>query len=339
MSSIHDVAKLANVSTATVSRALNSGLEMVKEETLDRVLAACREVGYTPNAAGRSLRRMTSDVFGVLSYPSCRRLFSDLFYLHIFEGVEVAMIEHNKNLLISGFNANKEQRQRPKFMADGSVAGMLLLGIYPENELLWLAEGSLVPTVLVDTYSPTLGCDAVLSDGAKAFAEIAWRFKECGHERIMIVSHAYPDYNKGVRMGAFLEAASACGYPNSQVFTYTQIKTDLDPMMEYQPAVDLIKKNGVTAVAANHDRMALELKRVLEANDLRVPEDVSLIGYDSVEGSTTEGWLSTYYFDQQLLGRMGAELILERTENPDLPCQKRMIQSEFIDRGSLRKLN
>ena len=140
-------------------------------------------------------------------------------------------------------------------------------------------------------------------------------------------------------MGAFLDAASACGYPNSQVFTYTQIKTDRDPMMEYQPVVDLIKKNGVTAVAANHDRMALDLKGALEANNLRVPEDVSLIGYDSWEGSATEDWLSTYYFDQHLLGRMGVELILERTENPDLPSQKRIIKSEFIDRGSLRKLN
>ena len=339
MSEIHKVAELAGVSTATVSRALNFGTGKVKEDTLKRVLKACKQVGYTTNSAGRNLRRKTSDAFGVLAYPSCLHLFNDPYYLHIFEGVEMAMVEHNKNLLISGYNANKEQRQRPKFVADGSVAGMLMLGIFPEEEMLWAIEGALVPAVLVDTYSPTLACDAVLTDGAEAFASTARRFKECGHERIMMVTHAYPDYNKGIRMGAFIESAAACGYPGSQVFTYAQVETDDDSMAAYQPAVELIKKNGVTAVAVNHDRMGLHLKAALEANGLRVPEDVSLVGYDAVERSPSSTWLSTYKTDLRQLGFIGGELIIERTEDPDLPLQKRLLQPEFLDRGSLRKLD
>jgi len=124
---IKDVAQEAKCSIATVSCVLNNRGRIGKA-TQKRVREACKKLGYYPSAAGRNLRSRRTESIGILFYPSCAHIFHDVFYSEIMEGLEEELTNANQNLLLAGYDISTQHDDLPKFIREGSVDGVILMG-------------------------------------------------------------------------------------------------------------------------------------------------------------------------------------------------------------------
>ena len=328
--SVKDVAKLAQVSTATVSRAFNNP-ELLNQSTLDAVMKACEELNYTQNSVGRNLRTNRTDSYGVIFYPSCREIFASPFYQRIFEGIESLMVEKRMNIMLSGYDTSAKLDRKPKFLTDSSVDGVILLG-GSESDLTGLLKGVSTPVLMLDATAP--GVDSVLPDNEQPFKDLVKQFKRQGHRRIAMVTHAESDHNRDKRLSAFKQGAKNAGYTNRTSFVHLVPERRSNKKEDYAGLFELIEKRKMTAVCTNHDTLALEIQKFARARKVKIPEDFVLVGFDDLPEAREAGWLSTHWINKVEMGRIGAEMIIERAKDPSIKPRTRIVAPEFVERKS-----
>jgi LacI family transcriptional regulator len=328
---IKDVAAEAKCSIATVSCVLNNRGRIGKA-TQKRVREACKKLGYYPSAAGRNLRSRRTESIGILFYPSCAHIFHDVFYSEIMEGLEEELTRANQNLLLAGYDISTEHEDLPKFIREGSVDGVILMGGCPDDFKQQLSQVSL-PFLLLDTDIRGVSIDSVTSDGFRAMLEMVDHIHRKGHRRVLMLRHKYDNYNETARCMGF-EAETRRLDMESEV---VRIKTN-----DEATQVILERMEGdhpITAVCTVNDDMAADIMTKLMARGITVPDPISITGCDDTRFSkTTHPPLTTLRIDRKQMGVEGAKTILRRIADPDAPMRKLVIPSELVIRESVRQL-
>jgi len=315
-STLQDVARVAGVSTATVSRTLSSP-NVVSESTRQKVSKAVQDTGYRVNRAARNLRTQRSDSVLVL-LPD----LANPFFSNILEGISQGLSRKGYSMLIASTKQVQDSGDRlVNYLDDARADGMIILdgGLKPDvvrsleeapqsNNIVFACEwieGTPFPSVRSENHQGT--CDAVRY------------LYSLGHRKIAHVTGPEGNVLMHVRRDAFVEEIAALGLmlkPKWIIPGDFSLKGGQLAAKEW-----LAMEDRPTAVFCASDQIALAFIAELKRNKISVPEDVSVMGFDDI--GLAEHFvpsLTTIRQDRMLLGRTAAELLLGRIE---LPIAKR----------------
>lgn len=324
---INDVAKRAGVSYQTVSRVINDH-PYVAETTRSSVLQAITELGYQPNRAAKSLASSRSQTLGLIVCGmdfygpaqmvinierAARSVGYDLIFSSPADSSEQAM--RSSIEILSGWRVDGILAITPMFCEAAIQIGQFC----PQTPFVQIdiTQGSPTPSVLVDQgYGSRLVTQHLIDLGHTQIGEISgpmdWFGAVARHE-----SWLHTLYAAGLTPGPSLEGnwSAQSGYWAAQ-----QI---------------LAHQRPFTALVVGNDQMALGAMRALREAGLRIPADVSVVGYDDIpEAAFYEPPLTTIQQDFDALGKKGVEYLMERIEHPSAPLEQRVIYPCLIKRLS-----
>ncbi len=302
---IHDVAKRAGVSTATVSRALATP-DLVSDEARARVMAAIKATGYTPNVAARNLRaRRTMMVLVIV--PN----IANDFFAEILRGIDDELVASGYGLIIGNLD-NKEERE-PRYVDlvfSGQVDAVLSLSarVPIGNGRAMTAAGLPMATICVGV--PESGLPFVMVDNHKAGLAAARHLVELDHRRFGYIAGPADNMNDVQRRAGFVAGLEAAGIDSCQTVFWPG-----DFYFDAGAAAGrdfLSRAERPTAIFAASDYMAIGFMKTVTLRGVRVPEDVSVVGFDGIQFSEVVApTLTTIRQPRHELGRVGARLILE----------------------------
>lgn len=331
ISSIKEIARLAGCSIATVSNTLNNK-GRISQEVRERVLELCAKHGYAPNSAGRNLRRRQMETVGLLYYPSCAAIFRNIFYAEIVEALEATMESRGYDMLLSGFDSSVADQITPRFIRQGKVDGIILLGGFPRTEVRKMVSYAL-PVLHLDNYRERIKIDYVTTDGFAACSHIVDHLVRLGHRRIVFMAHSHEDTNADQREAGFLAAVKRHDLPPTLSISIRNFAGTDDGYERLRPL--LMSKRPPTAVLCVNDTLAVEIIAKAQTDGFKVPADLSVFGYnDDQHSRNCSPPLSTVKVDKAALGRIGSETIIKRIQDPDTPVTAMLLPVELVHRAS-----
>ena len=336
---IRDVARAAGVGIGTISRVLNSSSQ-VSRKTRTRVIDAIRRLGFRPNAqARRILKRRAEMVCFLLS----NRDFLHPFHARILQGVESYASGLKQHVLFAGLHYSPRTLPDridlpPVLQEHGLIDGVILAGtIYPN--LLRRIESIHMPFVAfmnnVMGMEEEQQFDQVgFDDFDGALNSTRYLISE-GHRQIVFAGDiSYPwlhrrfeGYRQGMRENRLKPVLIMPR--NSQSFVDFGQKS----------AARILPQSRPTAVVAGNDEIAYGLWRSLSRHGVKVPEQISLVGFDDREEAVLmDPPLSTVRVHKEEIGETCMKMLLERLHHPHMGFSRRILPTEFVIRGTVRRL-
>jgi LacI family transcriptional regulator len=332
---IKDVARLAGVSPATASQALN-GHPRVHATTRQRVVDAAAQLRYAPNLHGRRLARRRAECLAVVQGRNLATVFSDSFYRVVLGGVAETIHARGFSLVITPAPRTGATRaDLVRALGQGSVDGALVVGVPDDDWLLALLDRQL-PLVLVDTHIPGMAVPAVSPDYAEGARMGTAHLLGLGHRRVAFLGAAvaYP-FGRETMDGYTAALAEAGVRPEPDLVQRADI--GVEPAIAATRAL-LAARPPPTALFAVTDVMAIGAIRAARAQGLRVPEDLAVVGMDDVELSGYfDPPLTTVRIAKEEMGRLAAErlmALIEASDGPDGGAGVVRVAPELVVRAS-----
>ncbi len=330
MATSEEVARLAGVSRATVSRALN-GSARISDNARERVHAAVTALGYEPDVVAQSLVRQRSRVIAVGLFPEANGLplshlgqTSLYFYLGVVENIEREAVSLGYDLLLPSQPYGKSPNNYIRSLQTRRVAGSILL--HASEARIRALIHSAIPSVFIDRIVQGSHASYIKSDNIDGARQATEHLLALGHRRIAFLIGSTIDLAGLERLLGCQQALAQAGIaPDSGLVCQSGWNID----EAYEAArVLLAERRDFTAIVAGSDFMAMGILRALTEEGLRVPDDVSLIGFDDIEFCHyTTPPLTSVRQDRVAMGR-GAVVrlvaMIEGTEEPSpliLPTQ------------------
>jgi LacI family transcriptional regulator len=302
---MQQIAAAAGVSVTTVSHTI-SGKRPVNPETARRIRRLIEEFGYVPDAGARRLKSGRSEMIG-LAVPD----ISHWYFGRIARGVEEMANEYDYGVIICSTSNSDPRREKRYFnlLRTRSIEGLIYTAsreISPTDELMKISASS-SPIVLADEDIVELsGVPSVTSLNAEGARALGRHVRDLGHTRAVILA-GFPGLRSTVeRVAGFRESFAGA----------LVLHGDFEMQSGYDLVADLLAhETKFTALFACNDFMAIGAMRRLREEGLRIPEDVSVVGFDDVDmaGVVTPG-LTTVRQDMLEIGRQSARLLIEGLE-------------------------
>jgi len=307
-----DVAHHAGVSVSTVSYVLNDSGPVAAERRA-RVLDAIRVLEYAPNESARSLKRRSASTIGLV-VPD----LANQFFALLAEGVERAASERDVLVVLCAPEATgKDEPHHTRLLRSQRLDGVIYLsgsGASP-SALLELSRSG--PVVLVDEQVPGFDLPAVVSDSRTGAREIAQHVLEQGHRRVAIISGPLSLWTAQQRLAGYREAFAAAGLDPDSV---PVLGGDYRQASGRQLAGEVLSADPATrptALLCANDLMAIGALEYCKAAGLRVPDDVSLTGFDDLPFvSLLTPSLTTVRQPASDMGARAVTRLFELLENP-----------------------
>lgn len=305
--SIYDVAKRSGLSVVTVSRVLNKD-PSVREKNRQKVLQAMKELAYHPKAAARSLAKGRTGLVGMMIST-----LDDSFFDEVTKEISHQLAERGYYLTLSIVSGEEEDRSSMFFHED-HVDGVILLS--PMNEIsttLELKERN-IPYVLIDHQFPAPAVPTIAIDNYAGAMMAVNHLIELGHQEISFIGGPEMFLSSRERERGFRDAMERAG------LTPFSIEPGDFQIASGQAAADRWIAAGTipTGVFAADDHMALGVMDVCKSAGIRIPKDISIVGFDDqLFGSQFRPKLTTVRQPAERIGRKAVELLLERIEKPD----------------------
>ena len=331
MATIYDVARAAGVSAKTVSRVLN-GDAPVGKTTRDTVQLAIADLGYVPSKAARTMRSSRSGLVGLITgaislsgEPAESRGLPDLL---IVQGFQRGMTDAGRTLMIADTGGRQAEVPRlVRTFLEHRVEGLVYVADYhQEVELPPVPKAT--PLVLLNCFD-RIGSPAVVPDDRGCQEALVARLIAAGHRRIGYLTLGPKMTATPLRVAGYRAAHAAAGLPADPALvrsakpdgapeTSGHLLAELDALLALTPPP--------TVICCGNDEMAMRVYGMLRSRGLRVPEDVSVAGFDNhrVIAETLYPPLTTVELAYTAMGRRGAEMLLRqiagagRPEAPDI---------------------
>lgn len=320
-----DIAREAGTSASTASRAL-SGHGYVSADARERLLAAAERLGYVPNVWAQTLKRRTSRIVGVA--------VSDLgneFYARLASGIEETLRDARYQMILLGDNsqADEELAGARTFMTM-RAPGVILTPVGGEATELLLSRG--VAVVEVDRRVASGPCDAVVIDNERGAFAATSHLLTLGHVRIGLL-HADTQWTTDAgRLRGYLSAHEAMSVPVDERLILPIAFHARDAEERIAALLDIERP---TALFAANNLLTEQAWRVLRRRGLRLPQDVSLVGFDDLPWmEMVEPGITAVLQPTTELGRRAARLLLRRIADPLREPTVEVLQPSLILRGS-----
>jgi DNA-binding LacI/PurR family transcriptional regulator len=317
--SIREVAARAGVSPATVSRVFTRP-EAVATDTRHRVLAVADELRYTPNPVARSLAQGRTGNIGIV-VPDIANSFSAV----ITKAVQQEARRDGYTLFVAGSDEVAQDEERWARAMAAQVDGLLLLSpLMPDEALMALTE--ITPVVMTNRLLD--GIPAVLTDSYEGAVQAVEHLHALGHRRVVYL--AGPDgYSNDVRLRGFRDACTRLG----------MVAEELGPFHARFSAgvraADLVLATAATGVVAYNDEVAVGVLNRLADRDVRVPEDVSVVGFDDTQlAEMVTPRLTTVRIPAAAAGTAAVGMLLDVVAGRPVAVRRLRLEAELVVRSS-----
>ena len=336
---LYDVARLAGVSTATVSRVVH-GQDRVRDSTRARVQQIIEELGYVPDGAAQSLSRRRKDVIGLVCLERRAKQYDIenmnlLYYDEILRGVEARIRDcSNWSLLITFLQAGQEGAYLRLQSLLGKVDGLIIAeGIIDPPLLVRLGER--VPVVVIAGDPQERAADVVTSDNwSGAAALVTHLIVEHGKRRLFYLDGP-PDVSDARERRLAFEAVLRA-HPRCQLVGCYPGQFNVQSGEE--AGTRLVAEHGgflPDALVCANDQMAIGALQAFAQAGVRVPQDVAVAGFDDIyPGSLSQPPLTTVHQAMGLLGERACARLLDRIGRPSLRPQVELLPTELVLRSS-----
>ncbi|MDX3491156.1 LacI family DNA-binding transcriptional regulator [Streptomyces turgidiscabies] len=325
-----DVARLAGVSPATVSFVLNQTAgQTISDETRQRVLQAVAELDYRPNRAAQGLRQGRSATIGFVSHDTDFGVFA----ASAIKGAHEVSIRHGNLLLL--VNTGGSNRQAAHLVGEllDRQADALIFAVAGTRSVVLPPGAGRVPTVLLNCFVPDDSVPSIVPDEERGGREATQALLDLGHRDIAYLTGTVSGWATKARLRGFRTALRAAGLDPKD---HTVLSGNYHADSGYELARTLLRRGPLpTAVMCGNDRMAVgALLALLEAG-IRVPEDMSVMGYDDQFELAAEihPALSTVRLPYDAMGRLAAEQ-LAAADDPALRTGRTLVHCPLVMRDS-----
>ena len=331
MITIKDIAKLANVSQSTVSKALNDRSD-VGEATKARIRQLVEEYNFTPNAFGKALKNKYTENIGIIFCREPKPLSTNPFYSRVLEGIEAEIALNGYNLILH-ILTKSDQVQLPKMIREGQVDGVILVGIFKTEFIDLILEQNL-NVVLVDPKVTMQNCSQVLIDNEQGGFLITQYLIERGHRHIGFMSGDLARWSFKLRYDGYKKALNHYGiaFDESLVVTggiekgYEHVKT-------------LIENKKITAVFSTNDLNAIYGYKAISEHNLKVPDDISVVGFDDIDmAKYATPPLTTVRVYKEELGSLAVRNLFRAIKAKEKIIETTIVPVKVIERESVRSL-
>ena len=322
MATSEEVAQLAGVSRATVSRALN-GSARVSDEAKKRVHEAIAALGYEPDVVAQSLVRQRSRMISVsffsenTDHPFAQfGQTSQYFYLSVIESIEREAVAQGYDLLLPSHPHGRSAENYVRSLRTRRVAGCIML--HATNAHIQALIHSAIPTVFIDRMAQGSHATYVKSDNTEGARQATAYLLSLGHRRIAFLTGSTTDLAGLERLLGCQQALAQAGMaPDASLIRQSGWNVD----EAYEAAKTLIaERRDFTAIVAGSDFMAIGILRALTEQGIRVPENVSLIGFDDIDFCQyTSPPLTTVRQDRVAMGQGAVQRLLAMIEGTGEP--------------------
>jgi DNA-binding LacI/PurR family transcriptional regulator len=327
-----DVAKLAGVSQSSVSRVLNADSSReVKDKTREKVLAAAKELGYKPNIIARSMISRKTDIIGVVIGNPVGP-----FYSKIMMNLMTKIQEQGKQCLMFTVEAGEDIDKILQRVLQYQVDGIIITAAALSPEMANLCIQNETPIVLFNRFVADLNISSVYCDNIEAGRIVAKFLWEKGYKNIAYIGYEKDAASEVERKIGFYGKLREYG-----IYNVPGERADYTYESGYKAAIRLLKQdNPPEAIFCSSDLIAMGAMDAARLEmGLKVPEDVSIIGFDNIPMA---GWpsynLTTVHQPVEELGAETMEILSELIKNPEKGPITRMLRMELVERGSTNKV-
>jgi DNA-binding LacI/PurR family transcriptional regulator len=336
--SIKDIAKSAGVAISTVSNVINNK-DLVTDKTRDKVLRKIDKLGYKPNLLAQSLRTQKTKTIGAIVYD-----ISNPFVARIVKGMEEVAKKRGYIMVLScTFNDAAEEERQISVLINQFIDGLLIISGSDNAEIYKKAAMKKVPVVFVDRELENMGGGCVIIDNIQAAKSAVDYLVSLGHKEIGYIS--YPVGSQTIianRFKGYCEGLESNKIPYNEDFVVIDDAymdqelegKDMDITFNLMQAY--ISKNKLpTAFITISDIIAYGLLKALRVNNIKVPQEVSVIGFDNIIfDDYVCPPLSTVKQPKKLMGITGMNLLLDIVEGKVVEKKKIILPTKIVVRES-----
>lgn len=318
MTTIKDIAKVAGVSVTTVSRALN-GYSDVSEKTRKKIEQVAKELNYSPNTIARSLVMNKSKTIGLLISGLNQSSIKDNFTFEVLAGLNQYVGETEYDLVIFSTTSTKQREKTySQLCRERKVDGAIISGIRTDDPYLKEVVESDIPCVLIDIpiHSSTVGY--VTTDNVLGAKHGVQHLIELGHQNIaMINGHEYAFVSRQ-RLEGYIQAFEGAGISINPNWI---VNGDFEETKAEEQAINLLESYPeITAIFCASDLMAMGVIKAAKRLNKRIPEDLSIVGYDDILlAAHITPALTTIAQNKVQMGYEAAKLLIKMLETDDVP--------------------
>ena len=301
---IIDVADALGLSTATVSKVIHGKTEKISDETVKRVQQELERSGYIPNMAGILLARNNSRIIGVVVNDNVKyegRVLEDGF---VMSSLNALSHEVNKKGYFLWIKTTADIREIPVFASMWNMDGLILMG-FCEADYEQLRNQMRISFVVYDGYFEN--CSKVVNlviDHYDGGYQAGRYFRELGHKKALCISDNYICMDKE-RIDGFCKA-----FQPGKTMVWQIPNNEKNRRIFYQKRLNDLVRSNVSAVFAVSDFYALEFMHFLQAKDIRIPEDIQIIGFDdNMASRESNPTLTTIHQDASLRAKTAIECL------------------------------
>lgn len=332
MVSMKDISVVCGVSVATVSKALNDQSD-IGEETKKRIRQTAKDLGYFPNSAAKALKTNRSDNIGVLFVDEAQSGLTHDYFAYVLDSFKRTAEERGYD--ITFINCSKAGENRMSYLEHArsrSFDGVVIACIdFNDPEVIELVESD-IPVVTIDhEFDNRI---AVISDNIKGMRDLLTYIYEQGHRKIAYIHGADSAVTRN-RLSSFYRTAEALGLTIPEKYikeaAYRSTKASYDRTLEL---LDL--DDPPTCILYPDDFASFGGLNAIQERGLKVPEDISIAGYDGIRiGRHIFPQLTTLKQDTDQIGRKAAEILFELIENPGCKLKQEVVEGEVFQGGTV----
>ncbi|WP_090397924.1 ribose operon transcriptional repressor RbsR [Kosakonia radicincitans] len=329
MATMKDVARVAGVSTSTVSHVINKD-RFVSDAVREKVEAAIKTLNYAPSALARSLKINQTRTIGMLITAS-----TNPFYSELVRGVERSCFERGYSLVLCNTEGD-EQRMNSNLetLMQKRVDGLLLLCTethQPSQEIMLRYPS--IPTVMMD-WAPFNGDSDLIQDNSLLGGDMATQYLiNKGFTRIACITGPLDKTPARLRLEGYREAMTRAGLT---IREGDEIESDFEFGGGFDAMQTLLAMNErPQAVFIGNDAMAVGAYQALYQAGLKIPQDMAIVGYDDIElARYMTPPLTTIHQPKDELGELAIDVLIHRIAEPGLQQQRLQLTPILIERGS-----
>jgi LacI family transcriptional regulator len=334
---IQEVARQAGVSIGTASNVMHGKSELHSPKTAQKVWESARSLGYRSNHLARSLARQRTATLGVVTERHQPMMIRNLYFSYLLDGFLEHAVPHTYQIkLISVLN--DDPQNGVLHIENGTVDGAVLIAPVIDSPLLSWAQQSRLPVVVIGSTLPeSFGLTCVDVDNEQATRQaIEWLIQQ-GHRRIGFVKGDPLHWSAYQREQAYLRSMQEHGIVPPQDWL---VQGDYMLDSGRKAMEQLLKcRPPLTAIFASNDQMALGIMDACRQYRIRVPAEVSVVGFDNVEhAALTIPTLTTVHHPVREIGMQAAELLIEQVETDKRFAKRVLLPGELVVRDSTRPL-
>lgn len=325
MVTAREVARLAGVSQATVSRVLHNH-SSVRPATRDRVLAALSSSGYQPNLAARAMRTRRTDTVGLVVDD-----VTNPFYPEMIQTIS-RELSHAQLRMVLWDSAGPGEQAAIDAIAQALIDGLIFTTATPKSKPLHEAIRRGAPVVLVNRTVAGLPCDQIEGDNYAKAADVAAYFARAGRRRVAMVGGPAGVSTADERMAGFTDGCQEHGLELAAQHVVNGHLAHNEGRAAMARILDAGRPSP-TAVFCVNDMSALGALDELRSRGVSVPDDVWLVGYDDIALTAWESLsLSTVHQPTAEMAAAAVRLLMARIANPDAATSTQRFAGHFVPR-------